>query len=141
MSNLPRGARVLIDTGSARSIVNRSFAARISNQPAEMRTRIAGVSGRLHRDRPADSVFIHRLRVGGYCRSRVALLAADLHIFEALGWNDGPAMILGLDLLADAVVHIDYASGAVAVEPAAGARNTGCIGARADAQLDLTAPG
>ena len=141
MSNLPRGARVLIDTGSARSIVNRRFAARISNQSAELRTRVAGVSGRLHRDRPADAVFIHRLGVGGYCRGRAALLAAHLDIFEALGWKDAPAMILGLDLLADAVVHIDYQTGAAALEPAEGARNTGCIGARADAQLDLAASG
>lgn len=67
---------------------------------------MALASGRLHRNRPADAVFIHRLRVGG------------------------PAMILGVDLLADAVVHIDHDSGAEALDPAQGGRDSGGVGAR-----------
>ena len=37
-------------------------------------------------------------------------------------------MILGVDLLADAVVHIDHDTGAAALDPAQGARDSGGVG-------------
>lgn len=134
VSALPGGARVLIDTGAARTIVNHRFARRMTRERSTLSTRVGGVSGRMHRDQPAESVYMHRLRIGGYCRSRAAVLVADLDIFEALGWNDEPAMVLGLDLLESARIQIDYAAGTVSLDPADGASNLGCIGTRADAQ-------
>lgn len=134
VSALPGGARVLIDTGSARTIVNHRFATRMTRERSTLSTRVGGVSGRMHRDQPADSVYMHRLRIGGYCRSRAAVLVADLDIFDALGWSDEPAMVLGLDLLENARIQIDYAAGTVSLDPTQGASNLGCIGTRSDAQ-------
>lgn len=140
VGGLPADVRVLVDTGSVRSFVNSRFAARMTTHTMRLRTRVGGVSGRLHSEEADEAVTIERLRIGGYCRQRTPVMIADLDIFQALGWSNAPAMVVGLDLLSDAVLHIDHDSATFSIDPAPGATNYGCSRERADAQLAAPDP-
>jgi predicted aspartyl protease len=112
---------VLVDTGSARTIVNSHLANRIERQRSTLHLRVGGAT-RLAREVNADGlVRIDQFRIGGYCRRAFSAVEADVDVFRALGWADQPAMILGLDVLRDAVLSIDHAGDVFEISPRDGA--------------------
>ncbi|TGY87181.1 hypothetical protein E5163_15775 [Marinicauda algicola] len=114
MAQLRGPARVLVDTGSVRTIVNSAFER--AYQPFGLQRRVvAGVEGRIGED--VRFVDLSRFRVGGMCRSRLSVLVADLDIFETFGWNETPAMVVGLDFLEGTEITVDYGAGVFSVDP------------------------
>jgi hypothetical protein len=47
-----------------------------------------------------------------------------------MGWQDQPAMVLGLDVLQHAVLHIDHLADTFEIGPADGAAAVRCSGPR-----------
>lgn len=101
--------RVLIDTGTARSFVNNALNRRLTPRSFAVTLRVAGVDN-------SDTteglpVRLRRLNIGGLCLRRVDVVHADLDIFDALGWNDQPAIVVGMDILESARLTVDRESG------------------------------
>jgi len=109
--HIPGDIQVLIDTGSPVTLVNSTLAQTLRSRTPLRLVTLGSIS------RIADSVESHdlaildRFRLGGICARRIGVHVADLDVFRALGWEDTPAMIVGLDMLQNAVLTIDYATG------------------------------
>ncbi|GGE39532.1 hypothetical protein GCM10011367_12510 [Marinicauda pacifica] len=105
-----RPVRVLVDTGATRSVANSRLAelyasVRQSGWPVSL----GGVASRI--DRTDDYARLNQFEMGGTCVRRLLLPVADVYVFEAMGWQDEPAMIMGMDLLQFTDFVIDYDSG------------------------------
>ena len=111
-----RDARVLIDSGSPVTLVNNELKQALSSGGVQLRT-VTGVDGL--RNEAAVPVVLRNLRVGGVCLGRQNALHADLDIFDALGWDDEPAILIGMDLLDRVELTLDKDSGAVEISAAA----------------------
>ncbi len=89
-----------IDSGAQYSIGNhallRALGPRPPSPPLTTDPRIYGVGGA-----PLDAVAheVDTIRIGGRRLGRARMLFADLHIFEALGLQDRPALLVGADIL------------------------------------------
>ncbi|MEO1039338.1 MAG: aspartyl protease family protein [Pseudomonadota bacterium] len=108
---------VMIDTGAARTMVNTALAVRESRPLARIHLgmySLGGVDG--SEKEQTDFVDLRRVRIGGRCVRRLPALKNDLDVFRALGWEDQPAMILGMDFLAGAVLTIDRTRGTFQLE-------------------------
>ncbi|MFS2318684.1 aspartyl protease family protein [Maricaulis sp. D1M11] len=123
---LRRSFPVMLDTGTAYSLVNPALGREMRAQSHGWRFVLNGVDGRTDAD--TQTVLVRRLQIGGLCTARVAMLEADLDIFRALDWNDGPAMVIGMDVLRRARVVIDRNTGEVEISP--GPRVDDCVGHR-----------
>lgn len=111
-----RPVRVMLDSGSSRTIVNRALQHRLADQHMRVHTMVGGVDGRLQEE--ADLVQIRRFRLGGLCISGLQALQSDLDIFRHMGWDDEPAMVVGMDLLQFARVSVDRETGSVQIDAA-----------------------
>ena len=107
-----RYARVLIDSGSPVTLVNNELKQALSSGGVQLRT-VTGVDGL--RNEQAAPVVLRNLRIGGVCLGRQSALHADLDIFDALGWDDEPAILIGMDLLPYIEMTLDKDSGAVEI--------------------------
>jgi hypothetical protein len=59
---------------------------------------------------------VRRLELGGRDLGETPLLFADLHAFAALGLTDGPALLIGADLLQRfRTVVLDFGSGSLSL--------------------------
>lgn len=105
-----RPFNVLVDTGATRTIMNTELANLAHNNDRYgVRMSVRGVTGRVER---ADEVArVRQVRIGGLCAPLLRAPAADLYIFEALGWGEQPALVLGMDALRDTTLIIDFATG------------------------------
>jgi len=109
----------MIDTGATRSFINRALAEEIV---AGRQMRNIEVHGMSAQGGNAGEVGIGTVRVSGLCHRNVRALASDFPIFETLGLNDTPAMIVGLDLLDHGQIRIDFASGEFNIDSSAACR-------------------
>ena len=120
---IARPVNVLIDTGASGSIINPELARRAGRQATLFGlTMIYGVDG----DGPQRSGrrhHVHGLRIGDLCMGAFWVSSADLYAFDLHGWNDQPAMIIGIDVLQHSRVEIDPATRAVSIE---GVTEHGC---------------
>ncbi|WP_440957689.1 aspartyl protease family protein [Oceanicaulis sp. LC35] len=108
---------VMIDTGSPITIVNDRLAARL-RQREMIRVLTVGSVSRIPDTVETDQgVVIRQFQLGGLCLGRMTIHTADLDVFRAMGWENRPAMIVGLDLLQNTTLTIDYRSGAAQIEP------------------------
>ncbi|MEE2566001.1 aspartyl protease family protein [Hyphobacterium marinum] len=107
---------VIIDSGSARSIVNPEMARNVRQRSNLIRYNINGVDDDI--DMEAAPVAIRRFQIGGLCLDSVIALQADLDVFHALGWNTEPAIVLGMDVLQHASVTVDREAGIVQIDAA-----------------------
>ena len=108
---------VLVDTGSPVTLVNQAFAAQL-RQRAVIRIRMVGSLSRIPDVvETDDQVVMSEFQLGGVCLDRLAVNSADLDVFRALGWQERPAILVGLDVLQNTVLTIDYGSGVAQIEP------------------------
>lgn len=121
LGGVRRPVHVLVDSGSPRTIVNPELATQLNGGGVVISLNVGGVGGEII---PTDIAQLVRVRVGGLCEARAAALKADLDIFRALGWQDQPAMVLGLDVLGSGRVVIDRVTGIVELAP--GPAGPGC---------------
>ena len=114
------GVRVLIDSGSARTLVNERLRNQIQNHGGGITYNINGVEGRLQDETMvrAKSVVLRNLQLGGLCLNSVVALQADLDIFEALDWSRMPAMVIGMDVLQFATITVDRDTGVFEISAA-----------------------
>jgi clan AA aspartic protease (TIGR02281 family) len=117
-----RPVRVLIDTGSASTIINSRLARRLRPDGPTLRFDVMGATRLARREEDAQAVRIPRFRMGGVCGPGVVAVNADVDVFRAMGWAGEPAMILGMDALAGAVITMDHNTGVVEISMADGER-------------------
>lgn len=118
VSRARQPVRVLVDTGSARTIVNARLARWASRRSASLRVRVGGAS-RLAETVDSEGVArVNDLRVGGICLPDFMAIEADVDIFRALGWENEPAIILGMDVLQHTVLTIDHGQDVFQLDPA-----------------------
>jgi len=126
-----RDVRVMIDSGSAQTLVNDRLRTQLRDRIGGYTVNIHGVESRVARDPGAESrpVRLSNLRLGGLCLNWIIALRADLDIFEALEWNEVPAMVIGMDVLQYATVTVDREAGTF--EISASDEDDACPGGRA----------
>jgi hypothetical protein len=120
--------RLLLDTGAEVSLVNRALAdLGRGRSPAQM-DEVQGVDG--------DTGYVVEerrtfsgLEIGELCLGAFWISVADVYAFEFRDWLDEPAIIIGMDVLKDAQVRVDYGTGAVAID---GGADHQCRPSRAD---------
>ncbi|MGJ3232801.1 MAG: aspartyl protease family protein [Oceanicaulis sp.] len=112
----------LIDTGSARTIINRRLERRIRPPAGVVRYLVESATKIAREEEEARLARLDELRIGGLCPRSLAVIAADVDVFRAMGWSGEPAILLGLDALEGAVLTIDHATGVVEISPADGER-------------------
>jgi len=111
-----RPVNVYLDTGVNASIINSAFARALqSSRRRDERWVIYDVSG-APPDRSDHRRFVDALELGEVCLDRSWISVADLHAFEAQGWADEPAMIIGLDVLQHTRITVDPVTRAVSLE-------------------------
>ncbi|WP_394694051.1 aspartyl protease family protein [Hyphobacterium sp.] len=109
----------MIDTGATRSFVNRALAEAVVASRQMDRIEVMGMSGP---GGNAGEIGIGTVRLPGLCRRNVRALASDFPIFDTLGLNERPAMIIGLDLLDNGIIRIDFEQGVFAIDNTATCR-------------------
>lgn len=107
---------VLIDSGSARSIVNPRLARYIRQRSGTVPVILNGVDNAI--DMEAAPIDIRRFQIGGLCVGHFNALKSDLDVFGAMGWEYEPAMVLGMDVLQHAVITVDRDTGIVQIDAA-----------------------
>lgn len=108
---------VLIDSGSPVTLVNRALARELSQRNSIRIVTVSSMSRLANPVQSEDRVVLNQFRMGGVCLRGVAVNVADLDVFRAMGWQDRPAMIVGLDLLQDITLHVDYQTGRAQIDP------------------------
>ena len=94
----------IIDSGAQGSLCNRQLrdivhaqdAKRGDNQPTRY-VRMETLAGESF---TGESIFLPFLRLGGLHLGNVAVTYADMHVFDIWGLKDTPALVIGMDLLA-----------------------------------------
>ena len=115
--------RIFIDTGASVSLVNSALLrAKTFRSPGTDTVAVEGVSGGAQTLGEVRRVF-SRLQVDNFCVDLFQVTVADVYAFETHGWQNEPAIILGMDVLKDGRLTIDYARNQVALD---GQSNTAC---------------
>lgn len=122
MRGVDQPVRILIDTGSNASLANSALARRRPGPDAHAQMSVEGVDDGTRAQSERRRLF-GGLEVGGLCFPMFWATVLDVHAFDNLGWSDEPAMLIGLDILDDARLKIDYQTGAVEIE---GVTDTAC---------------
>ncbi len=107
--------RVVIDSGSAVSIANNALHSRFVPRNV-LSYELSGVDGRMGDN--ANAFPIRQFQIGDLCVSRQYIMRANLDIFYALGWENEPALVIGMDILSKAQVTIDQRTGVWDIQPA-----------------------
>jgi predicted aspartyl protease len=105
------GKRVtaVLDTGARRSVVNWAWAKKLRLSPQSSRViATEHVEGATAHTTKAHAIEASSIRAGDLEWAARELTIADLSVFAALNLDDKPAMILGLDLLRELRVVVDY---------------------------------
>ena len=110
--------RVIIDTGSQQTVGNMELRRRLQSRGRLGDVgvmELIGVTGDRLR---ADSAVTRRLRLGGLHVNDMPIAFADFHLFEHLGLDRRPAILLGMDALRlFGRVSIDFANRRVRLLP------------------------
>jgi predicted aspartyl protease len=109
----------MVDTGATRSFINRELAEQIITGRQMRNVQVHGMSGH---GAGTGEIGIGTVRFTGLCNRNVRALATDFPIFETLGLDDTPAMIVGLDLLDHSQIRIDFVSGRFTVDSSGACR-------------------
>lgn len=108
--------KALIDTGSPFSFINSNMALAAKARPDEERTR--SLQGATGGSLSVSVASVKRLSVARFNINRLNMIVADPVMFNDLGLQDEPAMLLGLDLLSYFRVQIDRKRGYLILTPA-----------------------
>ena len=119
---------VLIDTGSPITLVNPALARQLKQRRPLSIVNVGSVSRIPETVETEDRVVLSRFRMGGVCLHSMAVSEADLDVFHAMGWDDQPAMIVGLDLLQSTSLTVDFETGRAQIDP--GPERWRCRGGR-----------
>ena len=113
-----RSLAVIVDSGAQNTVGNLALEAQVLGagvSPHDLTTEVISVSGRTT---PARFAVLPQVRVGGVRINNVPIAFADLHTFAEFGMNDGPAMLLGMDVLRHFDrVAIDFGRKEVSFQP------------------------
>lgn len=109
----------IVDTGATRSFVNGALAESIMTRRQMRRVEVFGMGPQ---SGMAGEIQVGTVRFAGFCQRNVRVLATDFPIFETLGVGDTPAMIVGLDLLGQSNLRIDFSEGRFDVASSAACR-------------------
>lgn len=123
---------VLIDTGSPVTLVNPALAQRLSRRTPLQVLNVGSMSRIPDAVETEGRVTLTRFRLGGLCIPGLIVDEAELDVFDAMGWARRPAMIVGLDLLQDARLVIDYQTGWAQID--AGPERWRCRASRSQTQ-------
>ena len=97
--------RALIDTGSSVTYINSQFASESGTRANVEKTQtLQGATGG---DQSLRIASARMVALGDYRMANVDILVADPPLFDYLGTQDQPAMVLGLDLLSAFRMQID----------------------------------
>lgn len=108
---------VLIDTGSPITLVNPALARRLRQRTPVSVVSVGNMTRIPNAVETEDRVILSQFRMGGVCLRRITVSEADLDVFRAMGWQDRPAMIIGLDLLQSTTLTIDFQTGRAQIDP------------------------
>ncbi|WP_203294794.1 aspartyl protease family protein [Maricaulis parjimensis] len=105
-----RPVHVLVDSGSARSIANFPLVRAAGSRRMGLRMgTVNGIDGREQEN--IDTLMVRNVEIGGLCFAGFQMLEGDLDIFRHMGWEDEPALILGMDALQHARITVDRETG------------------------------
>ncbi|MFL6859577.1 MAG: aspartyl protease family protein [Sphingomicrobium sp.] len=106
-----RSVAVVLDTGAQISVINAALRRQlVGNRPTDASQRIdlTSVTGETI---AAEYMTVRRLELGNVQLKDLIVVFADAHTFEALGLNDKPALLLGMNAMrAFKKVSIDFAN-------------------------------
>ena len=124
--------QVIVDTGATASLANAALANARGGTLRTSETVVWGVSGAESQSEARK--LLSRFRLDNLCIDLFEITVADVYAFEHQGWNDQPAMILGMDVLKNAVITVDHQTGHVAID---GIENQSCSPSRADHSITI----
>jgi len=97
--------RALIDTGASVSFVNPDFSRRAGGRP--LSTPKKDLQGSDLERKPAEMYRFRDLRFGNHEITRFSIAVVDTDLFDKLGFEDGPMMVMGMDLLQHFRLQLD----------------------------------
>ena len=103
------GATAVIDTGARKTRINWALGRLLGLDPAKL-AKGDTIQGATNKPVETGSARIADVHLGDRRLKDVPVLVADLPVFEAFGVADRPAIILGLDWLAQTRMVIDFPS-------------------------------
>ncbi len=110
--------RILVDSGAPYTIVNQAFRERRQRGAAvHLRYGIYGVDNEEPED-GTQALPLRRVQFGAVCWEIASAVRAELDIFSALGWEDVPAMVMGMDMLSAGILTVDREVGRFDFSPA-----------------------
>ncbi len=105
-----RPVHVLVDSGSARSIANFPLVRAAGSRRMGLRMgTVTGIDGR--EEENIDTLMVRNVEIGGLCLPAFQMLEGELDIFRHMGWEDEPALILGMDALQHTRITVDRDAG------------------------------
>ncbi|WP_306016780.1 aspartyl protease family protein [Oceanicaulis sp. MMSF_3324] len=116
---------VLVDTGATASIVNTALLEARNGSVRVGDNSVSGVSGPTAQAEMRK--WFSRFQLDNLCIRLFEITVSDVYAFDHHGWSDQPAIILGMDVLKDAMITVDYATGHVAMD---GTDRYACSGRR-----------
>lgn len=110
------GATAILDLGAAVTVINQATANRIllsEKDGGAIRTQGAAALGAEGLGVAASPHTLEHIRLGAVEVTQFPVFIAELPVFETLGLHETPAMLLGLDFMADRIVGIDFSGGQI----------------------------
>ena len=99
----------ILDTGARGTIMNWAAARRLGlTEDSPGLGRAGAIKGVTQHSTPTRTNVFGELRLGEAKVAKPEMRIADLPVFEVLGMNTGPAIIVGIDMLADRRFVIDH---------------------------------
>lgn len=100
-------ATAVIDTGARKTRINWALGRLLKLDPAKL-AKGDTIQGATNTAIETGATRISDVRLGDRCLAEAPVLVADLPVFEAFGVADRPAIVLGLDWLAETRMVIDF---------------------------------
>ncbi len=112
---VPGPVRVFVDTGANASIVNTALVRHHRAARLGIATNIGGVSSRIVTRGELRRLF-GGIQISELCTGSFQITVSDVYFFDRLGLIDEPAILLGMDVLRQARITIDYGSQSARIE-------------------------
>jgi len=113
--NVSEPVHIMIDTGAQVSLVNTALA-NLRRTPSQRASINIGSVSSDSEVQSEERRFFGGMRMGEMCLGPFWVSVLDAYAFEAQGWENEPAIILGMDVLEHSTLKIDYETGAVALD-------------------------
>lgn len=110
-------ATAVIDTGARKTRINWKLARMLAIDPADL-ARGDTIHGATNTEMTTGATLLRDVHLGDRQLADAPVLVADLPVFEAFGVADRPAIILGLDWLAETRMVVDFPGRRVWFQPA-----------------------